>query len=70
MTEQAQRIDREIRDLAVEDLLVLREHLGESIERKEDGLDPVHRAEIERRIAEVESGAAVGVDGFEVLRGL
>jgi putative addiction module component (TIGR02574 family) len=70
MTAAAKKIQQEIRQLPLEDMLVLHEHLVESIHAKEDTqqLDPVFRDEIQRRVKEVDSGKAEGVDAFEALK--
>jgi len=52
MTTAAKRIELEIRQLPLEDMLVLHEHLVASIHEKEDAepLDPAFRGEIQRRV--------------------
>jgi len=69
MTAVAKRIEMEIQQLPMEDMLVLHEHLVASIHEKEDTrpLDPAFRDEIQRRVKEVDSGKAKGVDAFEAL---
>jgi putative addiction module component (TIGR02574 family) len=70
MTAVAKRIEQEIRQLPIEDMIVLHEHLTTSIHEKEDDerLDPAFREEIQRRIDEIDSGKAQGVDAFEALK--
>ena len=70
MTAAAQKTQREIRQLPLEDMLVLHEQLIASIHAKEDTqqLDPAFRDEIQRRVKEVDSGKAEGVDAFEALK--
>jgi putative addiction module component (TIGR02574 family) len=70
MTAIARKIEREIRQLPLEDMLVLHEHLIASIREKEDDqkLDPAFRAEIQRRVDEIDSGNAEGVDAFQALK--
>jgi putative addiction module component (TIGR02574 family) len=70
MTAVAKRIEQEIRQLPLEDMLVLHEHLVASIHEKEDAapLDPAFRDEIQRRVKEIDSGKADGVDAFEALK--
>ena len=70
MTAVAKRIEQEIRQLPLEDMVMLHEHLTMSIHEKEDDqkLDPAFRAEIQRRIDEIDSGKAVGIDAFQALR--
>ena len=70
MTAVAKKIEQEMQHLPLEDLLVLHEHLIVSIHEKEDTqqLDPAFRHEIRRRVQEVDSGKAEGVDAFEALK--
>ena len=70
MTATAQRIQQEIRQLPLEDMLVLHEHLVLSIHEKEqtEQLDPSFRDEIQRRVKEIDSGKAAGVEAFGALR--
>lgn len=70
MIATAKKLEEEIRQLPLEDMLVLHEWLVASIHEKEDTqrLDPVFRDEIQRRVKEVESGKAEGVDAFEALK--
>jgi Putative addiction module component len=70
MTAATKRIQQEIRQLPLEDMLVLHEHLVASIHEKEDTqqLDPAFRDEIQQRVKEVDSGKAEGVDAFEALK--
>ena len=70
MTSSAKKIEREIRELPLEDMLALHESLIASIQEKEDskGLDQNFRHELERRIAEIDSGKVTGVDAFRALR--
>jgi len=70
MTAVAKRIEMEIQQLPLEDMLVLHEHLVASIHEKEDTqpLDPAFRDEIQRRVKEVDSGKAKGFDAFEALK--
>ncbi len=72
MTAAAKKIEQEIRELPLDDLLVLHERLVVSIHEKEDTqpLDPAFREEVQRRVKEVESGKAEGVDAFEALKGM
>lgn len=70
MTAAAKIIEEQIRELPLEDMLTIHERLVTSIHAKEDsqGLDPAFRDEIQRRIVEIDSGKAVGVDAFEALK--
>jgi Putative addiction module component len=70
MTAIAKRLEQEIGQLPLEDMLVLHDHLVTSIHEKEDTekLDPTFRAEILQRIKEIDSGKVTGVDAFEALK--
>ena len=70
MTAVATKIEQEIRQLPLEDMLALHQHLLVSIQEKEDTqrLDPAFRDEIERRVKEIDSGKADGVDAFVALK--
>lgn len=69
MTAVARKIEQEIRELPLDDLIVLHEHLTASIHEKEDDekLDPAFREEIQRRIDQINSGEAQGMDAFQAL---
>jgi Putative addiction module component len=69
MTAVAKKIQQEIQQLALEDLLALHEGLIVSIHEKEDTqpLDSAFREEIERRVKDIDSGKAQGVDPFKAL---
>jgi hypothetical protein len=68
MTAMAKKIEQEIRHLPLEDMLLLHEHLLASIHEKEEALDPAFREEIQRRVKEIDSGKAKGVDPFKALK--
>jgi len=70
MTAAAKRIEQEIRNLPMEDMLVLHEHLVASIHEREQAepLDPAFREEIQRRVHEIDSGKVKGLDAFEALK--
>lgn len=70
MTAVAKKIEQEMRDLPLEDMLALHEQLIASIGEKEDAtpLDPVFKKEIQRRVEEVDSGKVDGVDPFKALK--
>jgi putative addiction module component (TIGR02574 family) len=70
MTAVAKKIEREIRQLALDDMLALHEHLVESIHEKESAqsLDPAFRDEIQRRVKEIDLGKPEGVDAFQALK--
>ena len=70
MTAIAEKIEREIRQLPMEDLLALHERLIASIQEKEDTekLDPAFRDDIERRVNEIDAGQVQGVEAFQALK--
>ncbi|MDB6023134.1 MAG: hypothetical protein JWQ04_2991 [Pedosphaera sp.] len=70
MTAMAKKIEQEIQQLPLEDMLALHEHLIASIHAREDAkpLDPAFREEVRRRIEEIDSGKAEGVDPFQALK--
>ena len=70
MTVVAQKIEKEFRQLSLEELLELHEKLLASIGEKEtaQNLDPAYADEIRRRIKEIDSGKAEGVDAFQALK--
>jgi len=70
MTTAARRIEQEIRELSLEDMLLLHEHLVTSIHEKEEAQkhDPAFRAEIQRRVKEIDSGKAEGIDALQALK--
>jgi len=70
MTATAKRIEQEIRELPLEDMLVLHDQLVTSIHEKEEAqkLDATFREEIQRRVKEIDSGAAEGVDALQALK--
>ena len=70
MTATVKRIEQEIRELPLEDMLVLHDQLVSSIHEKEDAqkLDPAFREEIQRRVKEIDSGKAEGVDALQALK--
>ena len=56
-----------MRQLPLEDMLVLHEQLMASIHEKEETLDPAFREEIRRRVEEIDAGKADGVDALRAL---
>ena len=72
MTAAAKKIEQELRQLPVEDLLALHEHLIVSIHEKEEAgqLEPAFRDEIRRLVEEVDAGKTEGVEAFEALKGM
>jgi hypothetical protein len=69
MTAAAKRIEQEIRQLPLEDMLVLHEQLVASIHERESNeqLDPEFKEEIKKRIKQIDSGSACGIDAFKAL---
>jgi len=72
MTTAAMKIEREIRQLPLDDMLALHDCLIDSIHENEGAqpLDPAYRDEIRRRVQEIDSGTAKGVDAFKELEGM
>jgi putative addiction module component (TIGR02574 family) len=72
MTAIAQRIEQDIRQLSLEDMLALHERLLASIGEKEStqNLDPAYVDEIQRRIQEIDSGKVEGSDAFQSLKAM
>jgi len=70
MTVIAQKIEKEIRQLSLEEMLALHEKLLATIDEKENArnLDPAYADEIRRRIKEIESGKTEGTDAFQALK--
>ena len=69
MTAMAKKIEQEMRQLPLDDMLALHEQLIASIHEREDAqpLDPAFKEEIQRRVKEIDSGNAEGVDPFKAL---
>ena len=72
MSVATDQIEREIDKLPVEEMMSMHERLIATIYAKieAEGLDPAFRAEIIRRLSEIETGTAKGVDAFQALRGM
>jgi putative addiction module component (TIGR02574 family) len=69
MTAMAKKIEQEMRQLPLDDMLALHEQLIASINEKEDSqpLEPAFKEEVQRRVKEIDSGKAKGVDAFKAL---
>ena len=72
VTATARKIEQEIKELSLQDLVALYPRLVEAMYAKEDdeGLDPAFRNDILRRIDEIDAGRAEGVDAFKALNEL
>jgi hypothetical protein len=70
MTAVAENIEREIRQLPLSDLLAIHQQLVVSIHEKEatEEIDPAFAADIQRRVREIDCGAAQGVDALAALK--
>ena len=70
MSASTQQIERAIRELPVQEMVTLHEHLIATIHEREaaKGLDPAFRKEIKRRVESIESGSAKSVDAFGALK--
>ncbi len=70
MSAATENIERAIRELPVDEMVSMHEHLIAAIHEKADaeGLDPAFREAVARRVLEIDAGTAKGVDAFEALR--
>jgi hypothetical protein len=70
MTVIAQRIENDIRQLSLEEMLDLHEKLLASIGEKETAhdLDPAYADQIRKRMEEIDSGRVAGIDAFQALK--
>ncbi len=70
MTTTASKIESQIRQLPVRDMLLLHERLISAFHKKEGerGIDPAYQTDIKRRVTEVKSGRAKGSDAFKELK--
>ena len=64
------QLERSIRELSVEERLALHERLVATVLDEEEarGLEPGFRRDIERRVNDVRTGKAKGVDALRALR--
>lgn len=72
MTATARKIEEQIQELPLQDLIALYPRIIEAMYAKEDaeGLDPAFRNDILRRIDDIDAGRAEGVDAFKALNEL
>ncbi|MEY2407501.1 MAG: hypothetical protein QOF48_171 [Verrucomicrobiota bacterium] len=72
MTATARKIEEQIQELPLQDLIALYPRIIEAMYAKEDaeGLDPAFRNDILRRIDDIDTGRAEGVDAFKALNEL
>jgi hypothetical protein len=70
MTAIAKRIEGEIQQLPLEDMMELHEHLIVSIHESAESrrLDPAFRRTIQRRVEEIDTGKVEGTDAVETLK--
>ena len=70
VTAIAQRIENEIPQLSLEEMMALHAKLLASIGKMENTqkLDPSYVNEIQRRIAEIDTGKVEGTDAFQSLK--
>jgi hypothetical protein len=70
MSVPVQELERAISELAISDMIDLHEHLISRIHQHADseGLAPAFRDEIMRRVREIDSVQAVGLDAFQALK--
>ena len=66
----AKKIEQELGQLPLEDLLALHENIITSIHQREDAgqLDPAFQREVLRRVQEIDSGTVEGADAFHALK--
>jgi hypothetical protein len=72
VTATARKIEEQIQELPLQDLIALYPRIIEAMYAKEDaeGLDPAFRNDILRRIDDIDTGRAEGVDAFKALNEL
>ena len=70
MTAAAQKIEKEIQELSLDDMVALHDRLVSAIGVKERSgrLDPSYVDEIQRRVREIKNGTAKGRDAFQALK--
>lgn len=70
MTVAAEKIQNDIRQLSLDDMLELHEQLLASIGEKENAqdLDPAYAEQIRKRIEEIDAGRVAGIDAFQALK--
>ncbi|RJP18557.1 MAG: hypothetical protein C4527_28795 [Candidatus Omnitrophota bacterium] len=69
MRNLTKEIEEQIQGLSLPDMMALHESLIVSIQEREDqeGIEPSYKAELERRIDEINSGKVKGVDAIKSL---
>ena len=67
MTATAKKIEAQIKQLNLEEMLLIHERLIISIHEKEESIEPAFREQIYRRIDEIDSGKVKGVDALKAL---
>jgi hypothetical protein len=70
MTATAEVIENQLRELPLDDLMAIYASCLTTIHKREEAesLDLDFCREIERRVAEIDSGAARGIEAFQALR--
>ena len=70
MSVAAEKLERDMKKLPVEEMVSIHERLIATIHEKADaqGFDAEFRAEVEQRIKEIDAGSEKGVDAFQALR--
>ena len=70
MSVTAEKLAREISKLPPEEMLALHARLLQALYAKQEDeeLDPAFRAEIARRIDDIDAGKVVGVDAFDAIK--
>jgi putative addiction module component (TIGR02574 family) len=67
MTEAVEQLKSQVRGLSVPERADLAHFLLSSLEPEEEGVQDAWRAEIDRRVTEIQNGTAVGRSADEVL---
>jgi hypothetical protein len=72
MASATEKIESQIFELPLDDLLLLHERLVATIHDKaeREGLDPEYRRQILARIDDIDSGRVPGVDAFDALKNM
>ncbi len=69
MSNLTNELKKQIQELPLSDMIELHESLIATIQEREDkeGLDPMYKAELVRRVNDIKSGSVKGVNAFTSL---
>ncbi len=69
MSPRTQAIEQEIKELSLDEMVVLYDHLMATIQEREsaEGLDEERKETIERRTKEIDAGSVEGQEAFSVI---